>query len=81
MPLSDLSKLTDIQSAIDAEVARRGLLQYAEYYKYVPQGQTPPEDATHVLELVSLRTKEAIVIAIKGRGFYTAIADSLLAAL
>lgn len=70
-----------IQATLDAEVQARGLGQYVEYIRYVPQGQTPPDDATHVLELRSLRTTETIQLAMKAPGLYGLLADALLAIL
>jgi len=83
MKLPDLSKLgpEQIQAAIDTEVARLGLGPYVEYVRYVPQGLVPPDDATHVLGLTSLRSHEAITIAIKTKGLYGLLVDALLAIL
>lgn len=84
MDIPDLSKLgnaADIQAAIDAQIASRGLGAYVDYVHYVPQGEKPADDATHVLELASLRTEEAVIVALKVKPLYAMVLDGLLAVL
>ena len=79
--LKVLSNPVDIQAQIDRELDRRGVRAYVEYMRYVPQGQEPPADASHVLSLRSARTGEAVVVALKVPGFYGLLADAALAIL
>lgn len=77
MKLPDLS---DIQDAIDKQIAARGLSQYVDYVKYLPGDAPPPEDHTHLLTLAS-RSGAKVQVAIKARGFYAAIVDVALSVL
>lgn len=67
------------QGWIDGEIARRGLGEYVEYVRYIPQGGDVPPDATHVLSLRSTRSGADVVVALKAKGVYAVLVDAVLA--
>jgi hypothetical protein len=75
-----IPNLGDIQAAINAQIAARGLDQYVEYVQYLPGDAPAPEDATHTLTLES-KSGAKVQVAIKAKGFYSAIADIALSVL
>lgn len=69
-----------IQKLIDDQLARvPGLDRFVGSVTYVPQGKTPPEGWTHMIELVSAATPQKLQVAITGKVPYTLLVDLLLA--
>lgn len=75
-----IPNLGDIQAAINEQLKARGLDQYVEYVTYLPGDAPAPEDATHTLTLQS-KSGAKVQVAIKAKGFYSAIADVVLQVL
>lgn len=75
-----IPNLSDIQDTINAQIAARGLGQYVEYVQYLPADAPAPADATHTLTLASASGAK-VQVAIKAKGFYSAIADIALSVL
>lgn len=75
-----IPNLADVQDAINAQIAQRGLSQYVEYVQYLKADAPVPEDATHTLTLES-KSGAKVQLALKAKGFYGAILDIALSVL
>jgi hypothetical protein len=71
----------DIQQRLDEWLASNPAAQkYVTQLYYVPEGEVPPADATHILRLTSMQSPErALRVAVVVKPGFAAFLDALLA--